>query len=178
MSLISLETDCDKEVSPGVDTQTYWVYEKEIDTMPALKTSTGAGDKMVYDGSIVLLPGAEWRAVRLHTKTGEVENNKVGENGIGGWTNKMVGQIAGNAPAQAQFAKCATSACGVVILVKQNDGNMRVIGKKGAPAIVQNWDEKTGKTSTDFAGHTFLFQADNNAPAYFYEGTITPIMPV
>jgi hypothetical protein len=176
MCLKTLKADCAQVIQPGVQITTYWAYEKEIDTMPALKTTTGAGDTMEYDGNITLKEDAEWKEVTLHTKTGEVENEKVGENGIGGWVNRAMGQIAGNSSAAAEFAACATSACGVVLLFKQNDGQTRVIGAKGKPAVVKEWKENTGKTSTDFAGHTFSFEADNAKPAYFYGGTVTPIM--
>jgi len=176
MCLKNLKADCSTPVTPGVKITTYWAYESEIATMPALLATTGAGDTMKYDGNIELVEGKSWKEVELHTKTGEVQNTKVGDNGIGGWENSIVGQIAGNGPAQAEFASCATTACGVIILVTQNDGNIRVIGKQGTPAIVKSWDEKTGKQSTDFAGHTFNFVADNDKPAYYYEGTITPIL--
>lgn len=175
-NLNSLLKNCNTKMTPGVKIIMEMVYANEILTFPTLKTTTGAGDTVTLDGDIVLKPTASWKQLQISTRTGKIEGDKAGEDGQGGWKTSINGFIAGNGPAEAEFACCIDSPCGVVVIVHQNDGNVRLIGSPDMPAFVKSWKEDTGEKLEDKAGHTFKIEADNQCPAYYYEGVITPII--
>jgi hypothetical protein len=174
-ALKSLRRDCTTRATPGLKTTLTVVAINDIDVWPSLLTTSGAGDNVTLDGDIELKVDKEFYEVEIDSDTGEGDFLFEGQNGSGGWENKIMGEISGNSAAVAGFAKCINSPCGFVMLAKAKNGTIRVIGSPDEPAFFTRWNEKTGKLIKDKAHHAFEALATQADPPYYYEGTITPI---
>lgn len=169
--LQSLVDACGSTNIPGIAVRTYWIQKDDIDVFPARKVTTGQGDSVTLDGNIVLLPLKAFKEIDLVTDSGEVKSTMVGPVGSRSFENTMDLILPTLAPATAEFHECNANQC-LVLIVKQKDGNFRVLGDPDSPAYFETVEGASGKTSGNTSGFTDLVKDTTGKVAPFYEGTI------
>lgn len=176
MVLLSLSRDCSLSNPPGVKALVYAVLATDIDTFPALKSTTDPGDSVTLDGNITLKAGKEWAALQFQVKNNKLRSSKTGERGAGGgFDNIFEGFLPGMRAVEMEAINLLNAPCGYVFAVTQKNNEVRIIGSPDEPAYPDTLDSDTGLTGDDKAGTVVVIGADLDIPAPFYEGTITPI---
>lgn len=179
MACLSIRRNCATKATPGIKNTIAVAPANGIDVWPDLKATTAPGDASTLDGDIDLktLPSAvSWVEVEIDPETGNTTFLFEGQAGSGGWDNKLIGQISGNAANVSDFSRCIQSPCGFVAIVRKKDGTARVIGSPDEPMYFNKWEENSGTTIKDKAMHSFEAMAAQASPPPFYEGAITPII--
>jgi hypothetical protein len=176
MACLSIRRNCATKATPGIKNTIAVVATNAIDDFPDLKTTLLAGDASTLDGDIELLVGESWVEIEIDPETGSTTFLFEGQSGSGGWDNKIMGQVSGNAASVSDFARCIQSPCGFIAVVKKKDGTVRVIGNVDEPLFFNKWEEVSGMTIKDKAYSSFEAMAAQGNPPPFYEGVITPII--
>lgn len=176
MACLSIRRNCATKATPGIKNTIAVVSANAIDDFPDLKATTAPGDASTLDGDIVLKASQNWVEVEIDPETGSTTFLFEGQSGSGGWDNKVMGQISGNAASVSDFARCIQSPCGFVAVVKKKDGTLRVIGNPDEPMFFNKWEEVSGMTIKDKAFSSFEAMSAQGNPPPFYEGVITPIV--
>lgn len=169
--LIDLVNECGSVNPPGLKVKTWWVASEDIDVMPSLKTTTGPGDTVTYDGAIVLKPNKAFKRVDIVSNSGKVMDTLVGAEGAKSYESVVDAIVPKTDPAQVEFFNCQANSCPVV-LVEDKKGFVRVLGTASDPAVLESATIDTGAKTGDVRGVTFQIKSQIGIPAPFYEGAI------
>lgn len=155
---------------PGIEITVFFVPISDIDTWPAFKTSTGAGDTITLDGDIDLKANKTFFQFQMTTDTGLVKDTQVGGSSKS-FESMLEGFVPRTGAAQLEWARDMANACGVFI-AKDANGVMRVLGTPGRPAKAESQEISTGAAASDESGNQFSFKSSQGSPAPVYEGVI------
>ncbi len=162
---------CGDTNAPGLTTKAYAVCSCDIDVFPGMKTYTNPGDTITLDGDITLDALKQFFTLNIVEDTGKLTENAVGETGSKSMESMYEGFIPGTGAANLEFIKDQLNACDVFV-VKDAEGQMRVLGTKDRPAFLDSVEITTGATSVDRAGVAFTVKSTQGGPAPVYAGVI------
>lgn len=132
MDIKNLTDQCFVETIPGFTAKIFAVCSCDIETWPALKTTTGTGDKITLNGDIVLKTGKKFAEIALIPDSGKLTETEVGVVGSMNFQAVFEAKIAKNI-ASDEWMALTKNGCWVFI-VKDKDGNSRVLGTNEIPA--------------------------------------------
>lgn len=167
----SLVNACGSTNVPGLAVRTWWVQKDDVDVFPDRKIAGPQGDTVVLDGDITLVALKAFKEIDLVTDSGEIKSTMVGPVGSRSFENTLDFIIPKLTPETAEFHECNANQC-LVVIVKQKDGNFRVLGSPDSPAFFETQDGASGKTSGDTSGFTDQLKDTTGLVAPFYEGII------
>ena len=128
---------CGDTNAPGLTTKAYAVCSCDIDVFPGMKTYTNPGDTITLDGDITLDALKQFFTLNIVEDTGKLTENAVGETGSKSMESMYEGFIPGTGAANLEFIKDQLNACDVFV-VKDAEGQMRVLGTKDRPAFLDS----------------------------------------
>jgi len=169
--LTDLTSGCGDLNPPGLAVRLYVVHKDDIDTFPLRKITTGPGDSVTLDGDIVLVAGKKWAIVDIVSNSGKVIDTLVGAAGAKAFESTLDGIIPTTDAVVLEWMECNANGC-LVILAKEKSGQIRVLGSKDLPAILETATIDTGAATGDTRGATIQIKADTGKTAPIYEGAI------
>lgn len=172
MSVKDLVVACGTKRIPGVEVDTYWVCVDDIDDLPGTITPPVAdGDTLRIDGNIVLKALKKWAKVTLVTDSGEVKDTMLGEEGSHHYKSELMAEVPNTGAATAEWFELAVNGC-AVCLVKEKNGDMRLMGNIGSPVKFISHENTSGKESGSKRIGSFTIESSTGRPALYYSGTI------
>lgn len=124
---------------------------------------------------IEFVQGAKCAKIYTTADTGQVKDVEVGDKDAGSfetnaefWTPRISDKVL------ALKSKFANG--GFILVMKDGNGTMRIIGSKDHPAYRVPGDIDTGKAPKDKNGASFKFQAASATPALIYTGTVEALV--
>jgi len=168
---------CGKNRAAGVKTRMYAVPVAEIDEFPILKTTTGAGDTLTYDGDITLVSTTGlgyFRSIDIITDTGEVMSDFVGDQGGKAWKNSFKFFLAGTAVENREWAHKFSNTCSVVLVAsREKPDTYMVLGSPTDPVIFDEVKMSTkNKVGEGAPGFAFALRDPSGNPVYEYAGAV------
>lgn len=167
----NLVDSCGNIVTPGIESKLYACCSCDIDTFPPITGTTAQGDSITLNGDITLLAGKQFFEIDIITETGEVKHSLVGQKRSKQYRQSLMGKTVGDKNYD-EFFNNNRNAC-MVVLFKDKDGNMRVIGHptKGH-ATFATAEDTSGTNEESPKEWTFEITAAPGNVAYYYTGVI------
>lgn len=141
---------------------------------PVLNDSTGNGkfeDLVTITSDIQMKPGKYFRTIQAILETVKLDGTPQGEMDGKSLLNRLDFILAGNKAAALGFQQwCKNSS--LVFLVKELDGNVRILGHKLYPAKLVEGPGTTGAASTERKQIAFAFQSVRKGPAPIFKGRV------
>lgn len=168
---------CRKNRPPGTKTKLYFVPIDEIDTWPALKTTTDPGDSITLDGDIVLdavtTGKGYWRTVDIVADTGQVMTAFVGERGGKSWDSTLNFFLPGTATATREWIDCLTQECNIALVpTRESPTEYVVYGSPDDPAEFETVELDSGLAVGDRSGTNFSLKDVSGNMLRTYAGTL------
>jgi hypothetical protein len=172
MSVKSYTRDCEKKVIGGIKTKLHLVCACDVDETqwPALKTTTGVGDKITYDGDIVLKAGKAFATVDIITDSGNLVHTGEGAETSKAFTNMVNFKLAKDIGAD-EWADQHLNGCFIAVL-EQKDGNKRVIGEPGSHASIKSAVGTLAETISGESSWVFQLGDSTGKVSPYYEGVL------
>ena len=125
--------------------------------------------------TIITKTGQKFADIYATADTGEVKDVEVGDKDSGSfvtnaefWTPRISDKMLN---LKSKFANG-----GFILVMKDGNGTMRIIGSKDHPAYRVPGEIATGKAPKDRNGATFKFEAASATPAFIYTGTVDDLL--
>ncbi|RZK36037.1 MAG: hypothetical protein EOO57_07970 [Hymenobacter sp.] len=138
-------------------------------------TPPAAGTMTVLAGGVKFKTGKKCAEIYTTADTGEVKDTEVGDKDSGSfetnaefWTPRISDKVLN---LKSKFANG-----GFILVMKDGNGTMRIIGSKDHPAYRVPKEIATGKAPKDRNGATFAFVAASATPAFIYTGTVADLL--
>jgi len=171
MDILDLVGICGQQNTPGVETDVYAVCECDIDTFPIPTATTTLGSGVTIVGNITLKPMKKWAQFTILTESGEIKDILTGPRGSKSFMSTLDFNVQNvGAPVTDWIARQANGCA--ILLVKEKNGAMRVLGKPGSPAMLESAEGTSGINSESERIWKNQFKASMGNPAYYYTGTI------
>lgn len=158
----------------GTETEITFIDEHGIENWPAFLAQLGAGDAgqgVTLDGNITLKAGYHMHKYPVTTYTGEIKDDLVGDIDSKSFTSSILFQMKTTDAVVLEHAAITANGCWVC-LMKENSGQVRVVGRKGNPAKMSQIAATTGSGDNPKRFVAFTVESKNNAtPAPVYTGT-------
>jgi len=172
MAVKSYTRSCEEKIISGTSVITYFVSKCDIDETqwPQRKTTSGIGDKITYDGDIVLKSGKIWSPVHIITDTGKITHNGEGAETSKAFTNQLEFKLPKDKAAD-EFMDQTLNFEGV-ILVREKIGRYRVFGEPGSWATFKNAVGTLAETISGESSWINVIGDSTGKVAPIYEGII------
>jgi hypothetical protein len=175
--LTNLVVDCAKPNPPGTETDLYYTCSCELNGFPKTKKELGGtdvGDSKIlgeaFDFSTAPSGSGYWRKAKILVDSGEVKDILEGEVGGQGFKSSTNFYIKGTDKEQLEFADNMAAASGcIVAMLRDRNGNLRVIGKTAIPATVEAAEGTTATKNGEKRGFAWTISAATGLTAPIYD---------
>lgn len=158
----------------GIAEQHYVALIADILTFPRPLTTTGAGDSVTVSDPFVFKTGKCFAKLYSTLEEGELQDDAQGARDCQSQMVKGTLFFPGSdAPAVEVADKLKNSS--LVFLIRENNGQLRIVGSPELPAMVKP-SGKVGKKTSDSKGTTYPIEAPSNTPPFIYTGDV-PLTP-
>lgn len=165
-----LAAECGVKNPAGTKRKVYVVCACDVQTFPAMKTTTGIGDSITADGDIVLKAGKKWATIDVIPDTGEITHTAAGVRSGKGFMNKYDFKVE-KTLASDEWMNKNVNAC-IIALVQEKSGGLRIIGSLDVPGEMQAAEGKTGSTLESEKSWICTIGDSIGEVAPYYEGAI------
>lgn len=168
--IADLTGQCGKRTIPGFAVTIHAVCGCDIETYPERKTTTGVGDKITLDGNIVLKTGKKFATLEMISDTGKVTETEVGVIGSQNFQSQFEFKLPKTIAAD-EWLDQNPNAC-MVYVIKDKDGNMRVLGTPEIPTTRTAAVGTNGPGLADEKTWAITIMDNTGRIAPYYTGTI------
>lgn len=171
MDILDLVGVCGQQNIPGVETQVFAVCECDIDVFPAPVSTSTLGSALTVTSNIVLKPLKKFAEFTIQTESGEVKDTLTGPRGSKSFVSTLdFNTVNVGAPVADWFNRFANGCA--ILIVREKNGAMRILGKPGSPAMLESAEGTSGINSESERIWKSQFKAAMGTPAYYYTGTV------
>jgi hypothetical protein len=166
MTIKGLTFNCGGKIVPGTIYIMYFVASCDIETFPAIKTTTAIGDGITLDGNIVLKAGKTFKRVTIITNTGRIKHEGVGTETSKSYSNALDIKMPKDIASDEWFNDMQNFEG--VVLVREKVGRYRTFGNIDSPAFFEVTNGDTGAVLADENAWnaTLKDEVGNVAPIY------------
>lgn len=161
---------CGAPVIPGIMVDIFIACACDIETFPEVGAYNVATpeDSVTLGGDIVLADGVVWKKFKVMTDKGSILDQLQGDIGSKHYKNVLNFNIAGTEAATLAWHQVTSNGC-LVCVVKEKNGQYRVIGSKDVPAHYTTNDISNGPENSM---STSVLEAITGRVAPIYEGLL------
>jgi hypothetical protein len=166
------------QYNPGGISRVWYCPIVDIATMPAPAdpaTATDMGSLATLASAITCATGKQFQEIYCTLETGQVKCQMVGQRDGKGFENSAELSFPGNTALllgfEAYFANTP-----LIIIVKEKNGVLRVIGDLDNPAELDTADGQSGQKIADSRRTVLTFKASSSTPAPIYGETIDSLL--
>lgn len=169
--LLSLVNKCGGTPSrAGMKQFFHAVCCEDVSVMPGF-VGTGAGERVTYDGDIVLKQNTAFIKVYIVPYSAELKQSRLGDGRVKrGRKIEYTFQVHTDTEEQVDQAQRLEGFCGVFI-IHDNNGARRVLGTKDEPAYIALNDDVVEKDPEGNIFAEFTITAYASGPPPFYQDT-------
>ena len=139
----------------GTQTEIFWAPLADVLTFPKVPADPADFTTAVtITGDFVMKPGKKFNTLYCTLEEGEVTSSLVGERDGKSMENMINGFYPGNKAQILGFIEWAKNTP-LVMVVKELEGQMRIMGSDGLPCYIETADLTTGKKVADRKGITW-----------------------
>lgn len=164
--------------NPAGITEVYFCYPEDVSVFPALAdpaSATTLSSLVTYSDDIVMKTGKQFFQVYCTLETGQVKSTLVGSRDGKGYETSVEISFPGNDPVFLGF-KAYGANRDFILLVKEKNGKVRVIGDLDNTAIIDSDEEMSGQKIADARKSTLTFKASGPTPAPIYAGDLDSLL--
>jgi len=172
MDLFDIQHQSGQDNTAGLMTEFYFAKLDDIDTFPTpIADPTTPEEKMTISEDFVMKDGKGFHKGYMTWGRGGVSWSLQGPMDGKSFTHNFEFYKPGADKESLAFLSLAKNE-NLVFIVKDKDGNFRVVGSEGIPAKMDSVDGGTGQSGEDDKGDTITFVSEGANPPYFYEGSV------
>lgn len=164
------------EIAAGVsEVEIYVAPAADFDTIQepaALNVATSYEEAATIDTAHAFTAPKGFIKLNTLPDTGIVESALVGEKGSKSYSNSYSGTLPGTSARNLGFGRKVKNQ-GLIVLVKQTNGDIRQIGSAVKPAYFEEFNPTSGAKPEDINGIPFKISDVQAYPAPVYTSTIT-----
>lgn len=162
---------CGGKRVPGTYYMMYMISKCDVATFPALKTSSGIGDKITLNGDIVLKAGKTFAQIAIISDTGKISHSAVGVRSGKSFNNLLDFKLPKTIAADEWFDQHINFEG--IVLIREKLGKYRVFGSLNSPAHFETAIGDSGTKNEDANEWIAQLMDEVGNVAPVYEGVIT-----
>jgi hypothetical protein len=173
MDIHSLGVDegaCGAQIIPGIMVDAYVACACDIETFPPVGAYDvdNPAEFVTLQGDIILNEGVVWSKFKLMTDKGSILDQLQGDIGSKHYKNVLNFNLAGTEADTLSWHQRTANGC-LVVVVKEKNGQYRVIGSKDIPAHYATNDISNGPENSM---STSVLEANTGRVAPIYTGVL------
>lgn len=164
--------------NPGGVTRILYAFAEDILTFPTTadtETATTLESVIELSGAIVMKTGKQFHDLYCTLEEGQVKSNIVGPRDGKGFENMVELSYPGNDPVFLGFIASVANRQ-IVLIVKEKNNVLRVIGSLEDPAYLETGEYDGGKKIADGRKTVFSFKDTKATPAPIYTEPLTSLL--
>lgn len=178
LDMYDIEYASGQDNTGGLTQEFYFALAEDILTWPTYSTKAAAAtydELMVYTGIFVMKTTKRFFKGYFTLNTGEVKWDSIGP--IDGKSFKHTFELSRpSADAKSLAWLDLNKNANLVIIARDKDGEIRVVGSEFMSAKLESSAGTTGKSGEDLKGDVITFFSELESPPKFYPGAI-PLTP-
>lgn len=157
----------------GITNHIFYAPISDFETVPQPTRGVDLATYAVITGDFVFKAGKGFKRFYSTLETGELKHEQVGPRDGKSFENTIEVSFPGNSPEFIGFSAVAAIEEGFIIVVKERNGVLRVLGEQEVPAFVDTNSGTSGKANADARATVVTFKAASDMPAPIYDGVFT-----